>query len=141
MPQSEIFRNNRLHSTSQKNAEMGAEGGAQAAPHSERRRSQRVVLRVPVRLHLAMEGKPDVIAAFTASLNVHGALLLCPENFLEGQRFVLEHGLSRERIGCRVARKPQAAPGGFQVPVEFDKAAPGFWHITFPPADWKAVES
>ncbi|HKF53609.1 MAG TPA: hypothetical protein VKB26_14940 [Candidatus Acidoferrales bacterium] len=115
--------------------------GAQAIPHDERRRSQRVVLRVSVKLHLAIEGKPDLIAAFTANVNVHGALLLCPENFLPGQRFILEHGMSRERIGCRVTRKPQSGTGGFQVPVEFDQAAPGFWHITFPPIDWKVEEN
>lgn len=122
---------------------MGAENiaGARVISQDERRRSQRVVLRVSVKLHVAIEGKPDAIPAFTANVNVHGALLLCPENFAAGQRFVLEHGLSRERIGCRVTRKPQAGPGGFQVPVEFDQAAPGFWHITFPPIDWKAEGS
>lgn len=122
---------------------MGAENiaGVRVIPQDERRRSQRVVLRVSVKLHVAIEGKPETIPAFTANVNVHGALLLCPENFAAGQRFVLEHGMSRERIGCRVTRKPQAGHGGFQVPVEFDQTAPGFWHITFPPIDWKAEES
>lgn len=123
---------------------MGAENiasGAQVIPRDERRRSQRVVLRVSVKLHVAIEGKTDVISAFTANVNVHGALLLCPENFLPDQTFTLEHGMSRQRVGCRVTRKPQAGPEGFQVPVEFDQAAPGFWHIAFPPTDWKADES
>lgn len=123
---------------------MGAENtatGAQVSSYDERRRSQRVVLRVSVKLHVAIEGKPDLISAFTENVNVHGALLLCPENFLPDQRFVLEHGMSRQRIGCRVTRKPQASAGVFQVAVEFDQAAPGFWHISFPPTDWKAEES
>ena len=123
---------------------MGAENmaaGSQIAGYDERRRSQRVVLRVSVKLHVAIEGKPDLISAFTANVNVHGALLLSPENFLPDQKFILEHGMSRQRIGCRVTRKPQASAGVFQVPVEFDQAAPGFCHIAFPPTDWKADES
>lgn len=114
--------------------------GAQLAPGAERRRSQRVTLRVGVKLHVAMEGKPNVIPAFTANVNDHGALLLCPENFEANDRFVLEHTHSRQRMGCRVTRRPQADPGGFQVAVEFDQPAPGFWHIAFPPTDWKAEE-
>lgn len=119
---------------------MGAENlpaGAQLAPHNERRRSQRVILRVRVKLHVAIEGKPDLIAAFTVNVNDHGALLISPENFQPDERFVLEHAHSRERMGCRVTRMSQPGPGGFQVAVEFDRAAPGFWHIAFPPTNWK----
>jgi hypothetical protein len=115
--------------------------GAQVAPQDERRRSQRVMLRVGVKLHVTIDGKPSIVRAFTANVNDHGALLLSPENFVSGARFVLEHERSHERIGCYVTRKPQAAAEGFQVAVEFDQAAPGFWHITFPPTDWKASES
>jgi hypothetical protein len=114
--------------------------GAQVAPLHERRRSQRVTLRVRVKLHVAIEGKPDMVQAFTANVNDHGALLLSPENFLQDDRFVLEHGHSRQRMGCRVTRKPEAIQGGFQVAVEFDQPALGFWHIAFPPTDWKAGE-
>jgi hypothetical protein len=125
--------------------EMSTEGFAkgehnQLPPGAERRRSQRVTLRVGVKLHVAMEGKPEVIGAFTANVNDHGALLLCPDNFEPNDRFVLEHNHSRARMGCRVTRKPQAGQGGFLVAVEFDEPAPGFWHITFPPTDWKADE-
>lgn len=118
---------------------MGA--AAQMAPHDERRRSQRVTLRVGVKLYLTIEGKPNTVPAFTADVNDHGALLVSPENFQPNERFVLEHNHSRQRMGCRVTRKPQAASGGFHVAVEFDQAAPGFWHIAFPPTDWKASET
>lgn len=123
---------------------MGADhlaAGVQLAPHDERRRSQRVILRVSVKLYVAIEGKPGTIAAFTANVNDHGALLISPEDFQPNDRFVLEHGHTRERMGCRVTRKSQAGPGGFQVGVEFERAAPGFWHIAFPPTNWKAEEA
>ncbi|MGB6875298.1 MAG: PilZ domain-containing protein [Candidatus Acidiferrales bacterium] len=114
---------------------------SQTAPHEERRRSQRVTLRVGVTLHVSIEGKPKVVPAFTADVNDHGALLISPENFLLNERFVLEHNHSRQRMGCRVTRMSQVRQGGFQVAVEFDQKAPGFWHIAFPPTDWKANET
>ncbi len=116
------------------------EGGAQVAPHEERRRTQRVRLRVAVNLHISIPGKSETIQAHTADVNDNGALLTCPENFAPNSRFILEHNGSRQRIGCRVTRTPNATHGGFLVPVEFDTAAPGFWHIAFPPTDWKASE-
>ena len=112
--------------------------GAQTAPHDERRRSQRVTLRVGVKLHVCIEGKPDLVQAFTADVNDHGALLIAPESFLPDERFILEHGHSRQRMGCRVTRKSQPTAGGFQIAVEFDQPVRGFWHIAFPPTDWKA---
>lgn len=116
------------------------EGGAQVAPHEERRRSQRVRLRVPVKLHVSIPGNAETIEAHTADVNDHGALLACPGTFPMNARFILEHRGSRQRIGCRVTRTPSAMHGGFLVPVEFETAAPGFWHISFPPTDWKASE-
>ena len=110
------------------------------APQEERRRSARVTLRVSVKLHVSMEGKPPTLRACTANVSDHGALLIAPESFPIGARFTLEHERSRERIGCHVTRKPQVAAGGFQIAVEFDHIAPGFWHIAFPPVDWKAPE-
>jgi len=116
------------------------DGGAQLAPHDERRRSQRVMLRVAVKLHVSIPDRPEVIEAHTANVNDNGALLMCPQNFAANARFVLEHANSRQRIGCRVTRTPQTVYGGFLVGVEFDSAAPGFWHIVFPPTNWKASE-
>ncbi|MGH9729013.1 MAG: PilZ domain-containing protein [Candidatus Acidiferrales bacterium] len=113
------------------------DGGAQVSPQDERRRSQRVRLRVAVKLYVSLPGKPETIEAQTSDVNDNGALLTCPENFPTNARFILEHKGSRQRIGCRVTRTPNAAAGSFLVPVEFETAAPGFWHISFPPTNWK----
>lgn len=113
---------------------------SQLAPGEERRRSQRVTLRVGVKLHISIEGKPPALAAFTSNVNDHGALIHCSENFVPNARFVLEHAHTHQRIGCRVTRTPQALGEGFQVPVEFDHSVPGFWQISFPPTDWKPFE-
>ena len=112
----------------------------QLAPGEERRRSQRVTLRVAVKLHISIEGKPPTVLAFTSNVNDHGALINCRESFATNARFVLEHINTQQRIGCRVTRPPQGFGDEFQVPVEFDHSVPGFWQITFPPTDWKPFE-
>lgn len=114
--------------------------GSEMPPHEEQRRSWRVTRRVAVKLHITMEGKPSMLRAFTASVNDRGTFLIAPESYPLGARFILEQEKSHERIGCRITHKPQLADGGFQIPVKFDRAAPGFWRIAFPAADWKAPE-
>ncbi len=108
-------------------------------PSEERRRSQRVVIRVPVRLHFtpAKPGKPTT--AHTVVVNDHGAMLVCERPFEAETRFELEHAHTGRRMACRVTRAPRRSPEGFLIPVEFAKPSPGFWGISFPPPDWKPL--
>jgi len=105
---------------------------------ADRRRSQRVMIRISVILHFTAQGKAISLPVFTANVNVHGALLLCPQNFASGTQLVIEHKMTHERQNCRVTRTPQRTGSEFHVPVEFEKATPEFWKIAFPPPDWKA---
>lgn len=114
--------------------------GVQLLPADERRRSQRVIIRVPVALHFtpAKPGKP--LVAHTVAVNDHGAMLLCERSFeLEDTKFELENARTHQRVGCRVTRAPRHSPEGFLVPVEFSQPSPGFWGISFPPTDWKPL--
>jgi|SRR5690242_14309433 len=113
---------------------------SQSAPQSERRRSQRVTLRVGVRLIATVQGNEKVVEASTINVNDHGALLLCALPFSVNDRFTLEHMHTRNRIACRVTRKAQEASSGYQVAIEFEQASPKFWQIAFPPSDWKPME-
>lgn len=103
----------------------------------ERRRSQRVLLRVRANIHVALQGKAATFEAATLSVNPHGALVVMEESLPIETSVVLEHAATRERIACRVVRPPRAMPEGFHIPLEFDSPAPGFWKIDFPPADWR----
>ncbi len=114
------------------------ESGQLVASGADRRRSQRVVIRIGVILHFTAQGRPTALPVFTANVNVHGALLICPQNFNAGTQLVLEHKMTRERQNCRVTRPPQRVGQDFHVPVEFEKAATDFWKIAFPPPDWRA---
>ena len=114
------------------------EGELAVASGINRRRSRRVMIRIGVILHLTVQGKATALPVFTANVNVHGALLVCPQNFAAGAQLVLEHKMTREKQHCRVTRPSQKAGDDFHVAVEFEKAAPNFWGIAFPPPDWKA---
>jgi hypothetical protein len=106
----------------------------------ERRRSQRVILRVPVILRITVAGKIVTVPAHTVSVNDHGAMLLCKRSFDAQIVVEMENDRTNEKIQCRVTRTPMENAEGYLVPVEFSKPAPQFWRISFPPRDWKPGE-
>jgi hypothetical protein len=110
---------------------------ATALASDERRRGQRVFLRVRASIHVALQGKAVTFDAITVSVNHNGALLVLKQSLPLQTRLVLEHAGTKERVSCRVIRSAQPMPEGFHTPVEFETAAPNFWHIAFPPPDWR----
>jgi hypothetical protein len=107
----------------------------------ERRRSQRVIVRIPVNLSLTDEGQAGKISAHTVAVNIHGAMVVCPRSLDEGFKLELENSRTGEKINARVTRAPRESSEGFLVPVEFTSPSPNFWQITFPPTNWKALEN
>jgi hypothetical protein len=106
--------------------------------HGNRRRSQRVVIRIPVKIHFTEEAKPHVLEARTVVVNDHGTLLNCSRVFPTGTKLEVENLRNGRRVAGRVLRVPRITELGFEVPVEFDAPAPGFWGILFPPEDTAA---
>lgn len=103
-----------------------------------RRRGQRVLLRVRANAHIATKLKDEeVVPVMTLSVNPAGAMLVSPRNLAAQTRFVLEHAGTKETINCRVVASAKQAPEGFHVPISFDVPSPRFWKIDFPPEDWK----
>lgn len=100
----------------------------------DRRRSQRVMIRIPVNLHIPGQA---AIPAFTVAVNDHGAMVLHPKALALDTRLILENTVSGERQPCRVVRHPQVTNEGALLPLEFDHVAVGFWNIVFPPVDAK----
>jgi hypothetical protein len=107
----------------------------------ERRRSQRVMIRVPVTL-LVKEGSQTLrIAAHTVEVNIHGALVMSPRQVEADTRLEIENGRTEATIGCRVTRAPRESSEGYLIPLEFTTSSSNFWQITFPPTNWKAPEN
>ena len=103
----------------------------------ERRRGQRVLLRIRANSHVALPGKATTLDAATLSVTPQGAVVVMKQNLPAETRLVLEHGGTKQRVGCKVARPTRETPEGFHIPLEFDSPAPGFWKISFPPSDWR----
>lgn len=106
-----------------------------------RRRSQRVLLQVPVLLRAhTSDGVPVQSQAFTQVVNAHGGLIDATFRMAPGQRIWLMNPHSRKEVGCRVVWIGRPADGDFPTAFEFDEPSPRFWGIDFPPADWSLVQ-
>jgi len=122
-----------------KSAPRGHAGG-QLLAGEERRRSQRVMLRIPVVLRTIVAGKTVTTNAATVSVNDHGAMLTCARTFASDTTVEVQNERTGEKMNCRVTRTPIENTDGYLIPVEFASSAPAFWRISFPPRDWKPGE-
>ena len=102
-----------------------------ARPYEERRRSQRVMLRVPVTLHVSGLEKP--LHAMTLVVNNHGALVLVGEAIPAATPLTIQNEQTSHRATAHVVRAAQITAEGALVPVEFEEEQPGFWSVYFPP--------
>jgi hypothetical protein len=114
--------------------------GCQLLAGEERRRSQRVMLRIPVTLKIMVAGKAVTANAATVSVNDHGAMILCTRSFPTDTAIEVQNERTNEKMNCRVTRTPIENPDGYLIPVEFSEPSPAFWRISFPPRDWKPGE-
>jgi hypothetical protein len=106
----------------------------------ERRKGQRVLLRIHARIHVAVQGPATTLEADTLSVNPKGALVVINRNLPPETRLVLEHAGTKERAACKVVRPAKEMPEGFHTALEFDPPMPGFWKIAFPPANWRSED-
>ncbi len=97
----------------------------------ERRRAQRVLLRMPVTVHL--KDKPEPISGTTHTVSATGAMIILREGMAAGTKFILENPKTQQRVEVNVVRPSQMNQEGSLVPVEFLTPAPQFWNIFFPP--------
>ncbi len=106
-------------------------------PGEERRRSQRVIVRVPVTLEVTLKGQKMTVSANTVAVNIHGAMVLCKRTFDAETRLEIQNDRTSERTTARVTRTPRESAEGYLIPLEFTTPSPTFWQISFPPSNWK----
>ena len=97
----------------------------------ERRRAQRVLLRMPVLVHL--QGKTNPLHGFTHTVSANGAMIILPEGLPSGTKISLENPKTQKKVEAHVVRPPQLNAEGSLIPIEFSAPAPQFWNIFFPP--------
>jgi hypothetical protein len=103
----------------------------------ERRRSQRVIIRVPVTMEITLSGEKLTVSAHTVAVNIHGAMVLCSRPLDADTKMEIVNERTRERTSARVTRTSRDSAEGYLIPVEFTSPSPTFWQISFPPTNWK----
>jgi hypothetical protein len=104
---------------------------------ANRRRSQRVLVTIPVRVSgQTGHRSPFEEATHTRAISAHGALILLSNQVHRGQRLTLSNLQTRAALECVVAHIDRHQSNHPQVGVEFTLPNPVFWHVAFPPKDW-----
>jgi hypothetical protein len=104
------------------------------------RRSERVLLRVPVLVRVQAENDGSLFEeSHTLVVNAHGALIALAVKVQPGQELVLKNRVSGEQQECSVVHVGDKQANKAEVGVAFAHPARHFWHIDFPPGDWKPL--
>ena len=114
-------------------AQQVKRSGAIARPQTaeERRRAQRVLLRMAVVIHIP--GKANPLHGFTHTVSASGAMIILPEGISQGTKLSIENPKTQKKVEAHVVRPPQLNAEGSLVPIEFTTPSPQFWNIFFPP--------
>jgi hypothetical protein len=106
-----------------------------------RRRSERVVLRVPLSLSAVMpDGRRISVQAQSLVVNAHGGLLDVGIEMIQGQKIYLGNVRAELFVTGKVLRVEGSGEGHFSVAFEFESPCPNFWPVSFPPTDWALGE-
>jgi len=102
-----------------------------------RRRSQRVLMQVAVRIR-GMDAQNNTFQEETETLaiNAHGALVLLKARVTSGCAVQMQHKRTEEEQECHVVFLGPVRGGKAEVGLEFTAPRPQFWRVAFPPEDW-----
>jgi hypothetical protein len=112
---------------------------ASTGPESIRRRSQRVILSIPITVSGDTADGPFSENTATLVINAHGALITLAARVSHGQKLGLKSSTHATTQACTVVFVGPTAEGRAQIGVEFTEPAPHFWQVAFPPQDWSAA--
>ena len=102
-----------------------------------RRRTQRVMLRFPVRVSgQNAVGSPFEEETHTLAVNANGALVLLSVSARKGQLLRLLNTATGGNAECVVAYLGQRKGDLWEVGVAFSMPNPTFWQVAFPPSNW-----
>jgi len=111
-----------------------------ATENSDRRRSHRVYISMPILVRGKHAGQPSEEETQTISVSAHGCLLRVAAKLVRGQAVSIVNAKTAEELPCTVTSLGQKENGKTEVGVEFTEASPLFWRIAFPPEDWDPSE-
>jgi hypothetical protein len=100
------------------------------------RRSERVLLDMPVVVRGQSGSRTFQEETFTVTVSAHGALLMLEANVSLGQKLVVMNPKNWDQREAHVAYKGSVHAGLAQVAVEFSSPSPEFWQMDSPPKNW-----
>ena len=102
-----------------------------------RRRSQRVLMQIPIRLRgRDAQGKEFDEETETLAISAHGALVLVSARVTSGSKITMQHKRTQEDQECHVVFLGPVRAGRGEIGLEFSVPRPDFWRVVFPPEDW-----
>lgn len=104
---------------------------------ANRRRSQRVLMRIPVQVSGQIgTASPFEEETHTLAVSAHGAMIVVAIPVYRGQEFTLLNIQTKAALECVVVHVDTFPGEPSQVGVEFLLPNPTFWRVVFPPKDW-----
>jgi len=119
-------------------AEMRAPATSEIA--TERRRSHRVNIAMPILVRWKKAGQALEEQTLTISVNAHGCMFRLKTQVARSQEVAIVNTKTAEELPCKVTFLGQREGGKVEVGVEFTEPSPLFWRIAFPPEDWDPSE-
>ncbi len=111
-----------------------------AESNSDRRRSHRVNISMPVLVRGKRGTQPFEEEVQTISVSAHGCMVRMATPVARDQEVAIVNTKTAEELPCTVTFLGQKDSGKTEVGVEFAEASPLFWRIAFPPVDWDPSE-
>jgi hypothetical protein len=106
----------------------------QSLAHGHRRRSQRILLRIPIQVIARGPDNVDVSEGTNiVVVSAHGALIYLNLPVSLGQVMVVKNPETGEEQACHVAFRNTDAGGKTEVGLEFVQPARHFWRVSFHP--------
>jgi PilZ domain len=114
--------------------------GISSDSYAERRRSQRVVIAMPVIVRGKHAGKQFEEETTTVSVSANGCLVRLAATVVRAQEIAVVNPKTAEELPSIVTFVGLKDGNKTEVGVEFGEPSPLFWRIAFPPPDWDAAE-
>src|SRR5215472_8875303 len=107
---------------------------------SERRRTQRVQIAMPVIVRGKVGAQNFEEETCTVAVNANGCMIRMTNKVTRGEQIAIVNPKTAEELPCTVSFIGQKDAGKMEVGIEFSEPSPLFWRIAFPPEDWDPSE-
>jgi hypothetical protein len=114
--------------------------GGSTESAAERRRTQRVLIAMPVLVRGGSGTKTFEEDTATVSVSANGCLVRLAHAVVRGEEIAIVNPKTAEELPSTVTFIGLKEGGKAEVGAEFAEPSPLFWRIAFPPADWDASE-